>query len=259
MSDELDELEDELFHTELVEFHIDDVSLKLTFSNDVETKSEVIFLGNISSCSVSDECEAEEIEVGGPDWVFFAVPTIIGLGLIFLFFEPRKNDVFTDTIMYYLGFVCIAVGVFGSNLWSRKEMIMTKGSSRITVQKNSGRDFVLSIDSKHGARQLAGEIESAIKLHQQTSTATDNAVQSVAVSQQASPMPSMPSAVGGQYLVAIDKEQLGPYDVDQLQQMINQGSLQRDTLVWNQSMPKWMMACEAPELTGLFGPPPIPD
>ena len=131
--------------------------------------------------------------------------------------------------------------------------------SIITIQKNSGRDLVLEIPGKEGARRMTEEIESAIMLHQQTNVTTDNAVQMGVVPQQTSPKPSVPPAVDTQFLVAINKEQWGPYDVAQLQQMINQGSLQRDTLVWNLSMPKWTMACEVPELTGLFGPPPIPD
>ena len=159
--------------------------------------------------------------------------------------------------MYYLGFVSIGVGVFGSNLWGSKGM--SDGSSTITIQKNSGRDLVLDITSEYGARRMTEEIESAINLHQQTNVTNDNEVQMGVMPQQTSPKPSVPPAVDTQLLVAINKEQWGPYGVEQLQQMINQGSLQRDTLVWNRSMPKWMMACEVPELTGLFGPPPIPD
>ena len=84
MSDELDNIPGDL-----EKYQIESGTLKLIYTefdseDDLSTKSEVIFLENISSCSVSDEFEP--VEIGGPELGFFAGSTIIGLGLIFLFF-----------------------------------------------------------------------------------------------------------------------------------------------------------------------------
>ena len=45
-----------------------------------------------------------------------------------------------------------------------------------------------------------------------------------------------------------------------LQQMVANGSINKDTLVWKQGMANWIAAGQVPELTGLFGavPPPPP-
>ena len=47
--------------------------------------------------------------------------------------------------------------------------------------------------------------------------------------------------------------------VSQIQQMIQQGQLTRDTLVWTAGMPAWAAANSVQELSQLFGavPPPL--
>ncbi len=83
--------------------------------------------------------------------------------------------------------------------------------------------------------------------------------------QQAPPMPggapvppSMPSAV--QYMVAINGQQYGPYNMQQMQQMAQSGQINAQVLVWAQGMPQWIAAGSVPELAQLFGatPPPMP-
>lgn len=62
------------------------------------------------------------------------------------------------------------------------------------------------------------------------------------------------------YFVAVGGQQQGPFAPPVLQQMVQQGTLQRDTLVWKQGMPNWTKAGDVAELSGLFGavPPPLP-
>ena len=61
------------------------------------------------------------------------------------------------------------------------------------------------------------------------------------------------------YHVAINGVQQGPYPEAQLQQMIQQGQITPDTLVWTQGMPAWAAASGIPSLAQFFGavPPPL--
>ena len=83
--------------------------------------------------------------------------------------------------------------------------------------------------------------------------------------QQAPPMPGgspvpppVPSAV--QYMVAINGQQYGPYNMQQMQQMAQSGQINASVLVWAQGMPQWVAAGSVPELAQLFAqtPPPMP-
>ena len=83
--------------------------------------------------------------------------------------------------------------------------------------------------------------------------------------QQAPPMPGgspvpppMPSAV--QYMVAINGQQYGPYNMQQMQQMAQSVQINAQVLVWAQGMPQWVAAGSVPELAQLFAqtPPPMP-
>ena len=71
--------------------------------------------------------------------------------------------------------------------------------------------------------------------------------------------PPLPNA-GVQFFVAVNGQQQGPYTLSTLQQMSQQGSLTRDSLVWRQGLSAWIKAGEASELSSLFGaaPPPLP-
>lgn len=53
----------------------------------------------------------------------------------------------------------------------------------------------------------------------------------------------------------------GPFDLNMLSQMVTQGSLTRDTLVWKQGMQNWAKAESIEDLKNLFANvmPPIPD
>lgn len=70
--------------------------------------------------------------------------------------------------------------------------------------------------------------------------------------------PPMPNAV--QYMVAINGQQYGPYNMQQMQQMAQSGQINAQVLVWAQGMPSWVVASSVPELASLFAqtPPPMP-
>ena len=76
--------------------------------------------------------------------------------------------------------------------------------------------------------------------------------------QQAPPLPGAAAAAGTEYTVAINDEKYGPYDLNHLQKMADDGSFKPDMLVWAKGMGAWTKAGEVPELSALFGPPPLP-
>ena len=70
--------------------------------------------------------------------------------------------------------------------------------------------------------------------------------------------PPMPGSV--QYMIAVNGQQYGPYNVQQMQQMAQSGQINAQTLVWAQGMPQWVAAGSVAELAQLFmaTPPPMP-
>ena len=76
--------------------------------------------------------------------------------------------------------------------------------------------------------------------------------------QQQGPPPVPGAAVA--FYIAVNGQQQGPYNLQTLQTMIQQGSLTRDTLIWKQGMAAWTKAGDVTEVSSLFGavPPPLP-
>jgi membrane protease subunit (stomatin/prohibitin family) len=62
------------------------------------------------------------------------------------------------------------------------------------------------------------------------------------------------------YHVAVGGAQQGPFGGDVLRQMVSQGTLTKESLVWKQSMSGWTKAGEVSELKNFFdsAPPPLP-
>ena len=63
-----------------------------------------------------------------------------------------------------------------------------------------------------------------------------------------------------QYTLNIGGQNMGPYNLQQMQQMIQNGQMTAQTYVWKQGMANWEMAGNVQELATLFGavPPPPP-
>ena len=62
------------------------------------------------------------------------------------------------------------------------------------------------------------------------------------------------------YSVSVNGQTAGPFNLQQLQQMVQNGQLQKTTHVWKQGMAAWEIAGNVQELSSLFGavPPPPP-
>jgi membrane protease subunit (stomatin/prohibitin family) len=63
-----------------------------------------------------------------------------------------------------------------------------------------------------------------------------------------------------QYLLSVNGQQEGPFNMQQLQQMVMNSQLQTNTFVWKQGMQNWLEAGQVMELQSLFNsmPPPPP-
>lgn len=81
---------------------------------------------------------------------------------------------------------------------------------------------------------------------------TMNAMQQPQMQQQAPQLvpPPVPGSVS--YLLAFNGQQYGPYNMQQLQQMVLSGQLTAQTLVWCQGMAAWQPASNRPDLATLF-------
>lgn len=63
------------------------------------------------------------------------------------------------------------------------------------------------------------------------------------------------------FMIAINGQQSGPYNLQQLQMLVQQGQLTAQIYVWRQGMANWEFAGTVPELASLFAmptPPPMP-
>ena len=62
------------------------------------------------------------------------------------------------------------------------------------------------------------------------------------------------------YYLHINNEQIGPISIDSIKQLINQGKVTKETIIWKDGMSDWKNILEQPELKLLFGtiPPPPP-
>lgn len=67
--------------------------------------------------------------------------------------------------------------------------------------------------------------------------------------------PPMPTV---QYYVGVNGQQVGPFTVPQLTQLVQNGQLTQQSLVWRQGMTGWEQAANVAELAALFAPP-IPE
>lgn len=75
--------------------------------------------------------------------------------------------------------------------------------------------------------------------------------------------PQAPPPPMVQYSVSVNGQSYGPYNMQQLQQMVQSGQLTPNSYVWKQGMANWEMAGNVVELANLFGavpppPPPMP-
>lgn len=79
--------------------------------------------------------------------------------------------------------------------------------------------------------------------------------------QMQSSMNTPPPPPSSNYMVSMNGQQSGPFNIQQLQQLVQQGQINTQTYVWKQGMSNWVMAGQVQELASLFianTPPPPP-
>lgn len=64
--------------------------------------------------------------------------------------------------------------------------------------------------------------------------------------------PQMPQEPNVQYMVGVNGQQAGPFNWQQLKQLVQQGQLTAQAYVWKQGMPQWTLAGQVAELQPLF-------
>lgn len=72
--------------------------------------------------------------------------------------------------------------------------------------------------------------------------------------------PSMPTEPNVQYMIGVNGQQAGPFNWQQMKQLVQQGQLTAQSYVWKQGMPQWALAGQVGELQPLFASamPPMP-
>lgn len=105
----------------------------------------------------------------------------------------------------------------------------------------------------HKANLDAGVMNNAVDnginaFHQQGMGAGMSAVPQMGMPQ----MPGTKAVPQVQYFVGVNGQQAGPFNWQQLQQLVAQGQLTQQTYVWKQGMPQWQFAGQVQELQPLF-------
>jgi len=75
------------------------------------------------------------------------------------------------------------------------------------------------------------------------------------------PKQSPPPPPNVQYSISHNGQQSGPFSFNELQMLVTQGKLTKETYVWKQGMSDWIVAGQVNELSSLFAaaaPPPPP-
>lgn len=119
-------------------------------------------------------------------------------------------------------------------------------------------------NQKETMRIQREELQRATRLQTETNflsahQANLNAQVGIAQAHGGMQMPPMSSALGMpglmpqvQYMVGVNGQPAGPFDWNQLQQMVQGGQLTQQSQVWKQGMPQWAMAGQVQELQPLF-------
>ncbi len=140
----------------------------------------------------------------------------------------------------------------------KKEIFEYSRLNKIDMQKLTQLKAAESIEIAAGNDGTAG-LGAGMGAGIGVGNAMANAFSQAAQRPQAGAAAPPPLATGVQYFTGMDGKQAGPYDLAQVQQMIQSGAIHRDTLMWKAGMNAWASADSVSELSALFGntPPPL--
>lgn len=123
--------------------------------------------------------------------------------------------------------------------------------------ENMGQMGTMNMGSDGGGMNPAGMMTGMMMggaMGQQMAGMMNNMGQQMqnGMNQQAQTPPPMPTV---QYYVAVNGQQIGPFNMPQLQQLVQNGRLTPQTYVWQQGMAGWELAGNRQDLASLFAPP----
>lgn len=143
----------------------------------------------------------------------------------------------------------------------KKEIFELSRLNKIDLNKLTQYKTAQAIETAAGNPSgIAGAgvgLGAGLAMGNQMSQSFNNQAQQSSAQNQQTP-PPLPNAVS--YFVAINNQQSGPFNNTQLSEMIKNGQISGETLVWNQGMIGWLKADAVSELQNIFTqiPPPLP-
>ena len=126
------------------------------------------------------------------------------------------------------------------------------------LQKKADQAAKDATDALNAQAMAAEAASNAAKAYNRHQMAASEAIQSASTS---AIQNAATTILTQSIYLAIDGQQQGPYNFDELSLFVQQGSLNTDTLVWKDGLSSWVPAGQLPELKSLFATqlmPPIP-
>jgi len=180
--------------------------------------------------------------------------------------SPRKDELFIMTLSYQFPIRAID---WMTPYKERYERLLNSGNP------NTDASNAILLHSEGDGTQLPAlfalsneEIEA--KLAAEEEKAAPQPAAAPVFPQQAPATPGMPPAMGApvpppvapqpqiNLYLAIGGQQYGPYNMDTCKQLVQNGQLTPQTVVWMEGMPTWTPAGQVPALQVLFAPPAMP-
>jgi len=116
-------------------------------------------------------------------------------------------------------------------------------------------------DRKDGLKAMIQDVQKEFKEYQDELDSTINKIKggNIQSNPQPNPQPQPQPAPQSEYHLFINGQKIGPHNLQQIEQWIQNGLVTRDIFVWKPGMTGWEEAGKVPEFSNLFtSPPPNP-
>ena len=116
-------------------------------------------------------------------------------------------------------------------------------------------------DRKDGLKAMIQDVQKEFKEYQDELDSTINKIKggNIQSNPQPNPQPQPQPAPQSEYHLFINGQKIGPHNLQQIEQWVQNGLVTRDIFVWKPGMIGWVEAKKVPELSNLFtSPPPNP-
>lgn len=176
------------------------------------------------------------------------------------FAQQKLQPVFASFGVQLLLFTVVAITVQenDASFQRLKKAIDTLAEMRIIGQSNYQMKRSFDVLEKAAENTGSGTMNAAVGLG--AGLNIGNQMGNLAA-QTINTHPTPPSPPQTQFFVVLNGTQQGPYDLNAMQSLLQQGSITTDTLVWTAGMAQWAPLNAVPALANLKGntPPPIPN